>query len=147
LIKLLIFFDVKVDFDLDLMQQGQSLADLSSRMLMAFSKVLADLKPDLVLVHGDTSTTFIASLACYYMQIEVGHVEAGLRTGNIYSPWPEEGNRKMTGILAKYHFCPTTASKEKLLKQSFSDDHLYITGNTVIDTLYLTLDIIDKSSE
>jgi UDP-N-acetylglucosamine 2-epimerase (non-hydrolysing) len=128
-------FEIKPDFDLDIMKSDQTLPEVTSRILMELTKVLKDFKPDVVLVHGDTATTFSASLAAYYEQISVGHVEAGLRTGNIYSPWPEEANRKLTGALTKYHFVPTQASKENLLAENYSMENVYITGNTVIDAL------------
>ena len=113
-------FEIKADYDLNLMKAGQTLPKVTSRILMELTPVLKELKPDIVLVHGDTATTFAASLAAYYEQIAIGHVEAGLRTGNIYNPWPEEANRKLTGILTKYHFAPTQTSKENLLRENYS---------------------------
>lgn len=136
-------FKLSPDYDLDLMQSGQTLPQLTSRILLELTPVLVEFKPDVVLVHGDTATTFAASLTAYYQQIKVGHVEAGLRTGNIYSPWPEEANRKLTGQLTKYHFAPTEKSKENLVKESFQQEHIYITGNTVIDALLMVKEQIE----
>lgn len=130
-------FEIIPDYDLNLMKSGQTLNEVTSRILIELKAVLLEYKPDLILVHGDTATTFAASLAAYYEQINVGHVEAGLRTGNIYSPWPEEGNRKLTGALAKYHFAPTETSKDNLLKEGYSSDSIFVTGNTVIDALLM----------
>jgi UDP-N-acetylglucosamine 2-epimerase (non-hydrolysing) len=128
-------FEIKPDYDLSLMRVGQTLPEVTGRILLELTTVLKDFKPDVVLVHGDTATTFAASLASYYEQIAVGHVEAGLRTGNIYSPWPEEANRKLTGALARYHFAPTPASRENLLSENYEAKNIYVTGNTVIDAL------------
>ena len=136
-------FAIEPDYDLDLMQPGQTLNDVTARILLELKPVLADFKPDVVLVHGDTATTFAASLAAYYEQIDIGHVEAGLRTGNIYSPWPEEGNRKLTGALTKYHFAPTATSKQNLLNENHSPEHISVTGNTVIDALLMVKEKID----
>ena len=133
-------FGVRPDYDLNVMKKGQSLSELTSRIITGMETVLEDFNPDIVLVHGDTSTTFAASLAAYYKQIEVGHVEAGLRTGNLYSPWPEEANRKLTGCIAKYHFAPTDLAKNNLLKEGISDDCIYVTGNTVIDALLMVVE-------
>ncbi len=127
-------FDIIPDYDLDVMKTGQSLNGLTSHILTGMRPVLRDFQPDVVLVHGDTSTTFAVSLAAYYEQIAIGHVEAGLRTGNIYSPWPEEANRKLTGVLATYHFSPTESARDNLLKEGYVDN-IYVTGNTVIDAL------------
>ncbi|MGB0937625.1 MAG: non-hydrolyzing UDP-N-acetylglucosamine 2-epimerase [Colwellia sp.] len=137
-------FEIIPDYDLDLMRAGQTLNDVTSRILIELKPVLQEFKPDVVLVHGDTATTFAASLAAYYEQIPVGHVEAGLRTGNIYSPWPEEGNRKLTGTLTKYHFAPTEASKQNLLTENHPETDIYITGNTVIDALLMIKNKIDN---
>ena len=134
-------FDISPDYDLNLMKAGQTLPEVTSRILLELTPVLKEFKPDVVLVHGDTATTFAASLASYYEQIAVGHVEAGLRTGNIYSPWPEEGNRKLTGALADLHFAPTETSKQNLLKENVDPNKIVVTGNTVIDAL---LDVVDK---
>ena len=138
-------FEITPDYDLNLMMSGQTLNDVTARILLELKPVLQEFKPDVVLVHGDTATTFAASLAAYYEQIAVGHVEAGLRTGNIYSPWPEEGNRRLTGALTKYHFAPTQNSKENLLKENFNPDCIEVTGNTVIDALLLVKDKIDAN--
>ncbi|MGS2716935.1 non-hydrolyzing UDP-N-acetylglucosamine 2-epimerase [Eionea flava] len=133
--QVLMLFKITPNYDLNLMKAGQTLPEVTSRILTELTPVLKEFKPDVVLVHGDTATTFAAGLAAYYEQIAVGHVEAGLRTGNIYSPWPEEGNRKLTGALAKYHFAPTENSKQNLLNENCLNDSIYITGNTVIDAL------------
>lgn len=138
-------FEITPDYDLNLMKSGQTLNDVTARILLELKSVLQEFKPDVVLVHGDTATTFAASLAAYYEQIAVGHVEAGLRTGNIYSPWPEEGNRRLTGALTRYHFAPTQNSKENLLKENFNPDNIDVTGNTVIDALLLVKDKIDAN--
>ncbi|MGO2160109.1 MAG: non-hydrolyzing UDP-N-acetylglucosamine 2-epimerase [Vibrio toranzoniae] len=138
-------FEITPDYDLNLMKSGQTLNDVTARILLELKPVLQEFKPDVVLVHGDTATTFAASLAAYYEQIAVGHVEAGLRTGNIYSPWPEEGNRRLTGALTRYHFAPTQNSKENLLKENFNPDSIEVTGNTVIDALLLVKDKIDAN--
>ncbi|EKM21641.1 non-hydrolyzing UDP-N-acetylglucosamine 2-epimerase [Vibrio sp. HENC-03] len=136
-------FEIKPDYDLNLMRAGQSLNDVTARILLELKSVLQEFKPDVVLVHGDTATTFAASLAAYYEQIPVGHVEAGLRTGNIYSPWPEEANRKLTGALTQYHFAPTETSQNNLLKENFKKESISVTGNTVIDALLLIKEKID----
>lgn len=130
-------FDITPDYDLNLMKAGQTLPQITSRILLELTPVLQEYKPDVVLVHGDTATTFAASLAAYYEQIAVGHVEAGLRTGNIYSPWPEEANRKLTGALTQYHFAPTETSKANLLAENNSEFSISVTGNTVIDALLM----------
>jgi UDP-N-acetylglucosamine 2-epimerase (non-hydrolysing) len=135
-------FEITPDYDLNLMKTGQTLNDVTSRILQELKPVLQEFKPDIVLVHGDTATTFAASLAAYYEQIDVGHVEAGLRTGNIYSPWPEEANRRLTGVLTKYHFAPTETSKQNLLKENFDPSDITVTGNTVIDALLMVKDKI-----
>lgn len=128
-------FAITPDYDLNIMKAGQTLPEITSRILMEITLVLKSFKPNIVLVHGDTATTFAASLAAYYEQIKVGHVEAGLRTGNIYSPWPEEGNRKLTGAIADLHFAPTETSKQNLLKENIDPESIIVTGNTVIDAL------------
>lgn len=130
-------FDIVPEHDLDIMQPGQSLTDITSRIMHGIAPVLAQVKPDLVLVHGDTSTTFAASLAAYYQRIPVGHVEAGLRTGNIYSPWPEEINRRLTGVIAAQHFAPTAVARANLLAEGVAADAICVTGNTVVDALLL----------
>ena len=134
-------FEITPDYDLNIMKAGQVLPEITSRILMEITPVLKSFKPSIVLVHGDTATTFAASLAAYYEQIQVGHVEAGLRTGNIYSPWPEEGNRKLTGAIADLHFAPTETSKQNLLQENIDPEKIIVTGNTVIDAL---LDVIKK---
>jgi UDP-N-acetylglucosamine 2-epimerase (non-hydrolysing) len=134
-------FEITPDYDLNLMKPGQDLTDITCGILQGLKPVLSEFKPDYVLVHGDTATTLSTTLASYYQQIKVGHVEAGLRTGNIYSPWPEEGNRKLTGAIADLHFAPTDISKQNLLQENVDADKIIVTGNTVIDAL---LDVIDK---
>jgi UDP-N-acetylglucosamine 2-epimerase (non-hydrolysing) len=140
-------FDIQPDFDLDLMKPGQTLPGLTSSILLGMSSVYDRFKPDVVLVHGDTATTFATALSAYYQQIPVGHVEAGLRTGDIYSPWPEEANRKLTGAITKYHFAPTETSQQNLLNESVPQDHIFVTGNTVIDALFLANEIIENKQE
>lgn len=132
-------FDITPDYDLNIMSPGQTLYDVTDRALLGLKSVLEEAKPDVVLVHGDTTTTFAGALASFYQEIPVGHVEAGLRTGNIYSPFPEEMNRKLTGSLATYHFAPTSSSESNLVKENINQDHLYVTGNTVIDALATTV--------
>nr|WP_136251680.1 UDP-N-acetylglucosamine 2-epimerase (non-hydrolyzing) [Ningiella ruwaisensis] len=139
--QVLSLFEIKPDYDLDIMTPGQDLTDVTGNILRGIKPILKEFSPDVVLVHGDTATTFATSLASYYQQIAVGHVEAGLRTGNIYSPWPEEANRKLTGAIATFHFAPTQTSKQNLLNESVSSDSITVTGNTVIDAL---LDVSDK---
>lgn len=128
-------FNIRPDFDLDLMQQGQDLTDITSRVLIGMRDVFAKWKPDLVLVHGDTTTTLATSLASYYQKIRVAHIEAGLRTGDIYSPWPEEVNRKVASAICDLHFAPTHLSKQNLINEGISSEKIFITGNTVIDAL------------
>lgn len=140
-------FELTPEYDLDLMQPGQDLYDITSRALLGLKDVLAKAKPDLVLVHGDTTTTFSASLAAFYQKIPVGHVEAGLRTGDIYSPWPEEINRKLTGALTQLHFAPTEKSQQNLLAENISQDNIFVTGNSVIDALLQVVEIIETNSE
>ncbi len=130
-------FKIKPDFDLNIMKPGQSLSDITTLILKGMESVIAEFRPDAVLVHGDTTTTLATSLAALYQQIPVGHVEAGLRTGNLYSPWPEEANRKLTGALAKWHFAPTEKSRNNLLAESIPAQQVFVTGNTVIDALLL----------
>lgn len=139
-------FEIRPDFDLNIMKPGQDLYDVTSNVLLGIKPVLDEFEPDVVLVHGDTATTLASSLAAYYKQIDVGHVEAGLRTGNLYSPWPEEGNRKLTGALAKYHFAPTETSKHNLEIENINTNNITVTGNTVIDALYLVLNKIENDS-
>ena len=133
-------FDVKADYDLDIMSHGQTIVDVSNKVLNGVDKVIKDCNPDIVLVHGDTSTTLNAALAAFYNKIPIGHVEAGLRSGDIYSPFPEEVNRKLTGAIAKLHFAATESNKENLNKENIREN-IYITGNTVIDAL---LSVVDK---
>ena len=140
-------FDIKPDYDLNIMKQGQDLYDVTARVLTGMRDVLKEVKPDIVLVHGDTTTSTAAALAAFYQQIPVGHVEAGLRTHNIYSPWPEEMNRLLTGRLATYHFSPTPLSRNNLIKESVDDRNIIITGNTVIDALYWVVDKIKNNKE
>ena len=128
-------FEITPDYDLNIMKPGQSLSGITSEILTRIKPVLTEFQPDLVLVHGDTSTTFAATLAAYYQRIAVGHVEAGLRTGNIYSPWPEEANRRLTGALANLHLAPTELSRKNLLQEGVDQDTIHVTGNTVIDAL------------
>ncbi|MFP7412683.1 non-hydrolyzing UDP-N-acetylglucosamine 2-epimerase [Priestia filamentosa] len=132
-------FDVAPDYDLSIMKQRQTLFDVTINILEKMKEILEEVKPDVVLVHGDTSTTFVTSLACFYLQIPVGHVEAGLRTYNIYSPYPEEFNRQAVGIVAKYNFAPTEMSKENLLKEGKDPSSIFVTGNTAIDALRTTV--------
>jgi len=136
-------FDIKPDYDLNIMKPGQDLYDVTSNVLLGLKDVLDEFEPSLVFVHGDTTTTFSASLACFYKKIDIAHVEAGLRTNNIYSPWPEEGNRVLTSKLAKYHFAPTQMSKDNLLKENIDPNSVEVVGNSVIDAL---LDIVGKIS-
>lgn len=140
-------FEIEPDYDLDLMMPGQSLNEVTSRILLGMKHVFEEFKPDIVLVHGDTATTFAVSLAAYYEQIPVGHVEAGLRTGNIYSPWPEEANRRLTGVLTKLHFAPTTSSKKNLLEEKYKEEDIVVTGNTVIDALLMIKEKIEIDKE
>lgn len=128
-------FEIKPDFDLDLMQPGQSLTQLTARILAGMEEVFQSWRPDVVLVHGDTTTTMATSLAAFYQQIAVGHVEAGLRTGNIYSPWPEEMNRKIAGAISTIHFAPTEKARANLLREGIAPEAVHVTGNTVIDAL------------
>lgn len=133
-------FQIRPDYDLDIMSQGQTLYDITTRSLQGLKSVMEVEKPNLVLVHGDTTTTFAGALAAYYQQIPVGHVEAGLRTGNIYSPFPEEMNRKLTGAIAAIHFSPTMTARGNLLREGIDKDAIFVTGNTVIDALMTTVD-------
>lgn len=135
-------FEIEPDYDLNIMKPGQDLTDITCRILEGLKPVFADFKPDVVLVHGDTTTTMATSLAAFYQRIPVGHVEAGLRTGNLYSPWPEEANRTIAGHLAMYHFAPTDNSRNNLLRESINESHVFVTGNTVIDALLWVRDRI-----
>jgi UDP-N-acetylglucosamine 2-epimerase (non-hydrolysing) len=140
-------FEIVPDYDLNLMKAGQDLYDITANVLLGMKEVLSDFQPDVVLVHGDTTTTSATSLAAFYQKIKVGHVEAGLRTGDIYSPWPEEANRQITGVLSSYHFAPTKTSQENLLKENKRAEDIIVTGNTVIDALFLALDKIENSQD
>lgn len=135
-------FDIQPDYDLNIMKQGQDLYDVTSRVLLGLREVLKEARPDIVLVHGDTTTSTAAALAAFYAQIPVGHVEAGLRTHNIYSPWPEEMNRQLTGRIATWHFAPTPLSRQNLLAENVAEAQITVTGNTVIDALYWVVDKI-----
>ena len=140
--QVLTIFYIKPDYDLNIMKQGQDLYDVTARVLIGMRDVLKDVNPDVVLVHGDTTTSMAVALAAFYQQIPVGHVEAGLRTNDIYSPWPEEMNRQITGRIATYDFAPTLLSKKNLLKENVPEDKIIVTGNTVIDALYWVVDKI-----
>ncbi|EGF53189.1 UDP-N-acetylglucosamine 2-epimerase (non-hydrolysing) [Bacteroides clarus YIT 12056] len=140
-------FDIKPDYDLNIMKQGQDLYDVTSRVLLGMRDVLKNVKPDVVLVHGDTTTSTAAALAAFYQQVPVGHVEAGLRTHNIYSPWPEEMNRQITGRITTYNFAPTALSKQNLLAEGIKEEAITVTGNTVIDALYMVVDKIKNDKK
>lgn len=140
-------FDIRPDYDLNIMKQGQDLYDVTARVLTGMRDVLKKSRPDVVLVHGDTTTSTAAALAAFYQQIPVGHVEAGLRTHNIYSPWPEEMNRQITGRIATYHFAPTPLSRSNLLAEGVKETDITVTGNTVIDALYMVVDKIKKDEQ
>ena len=137
-------FEIRPDYDLNIMKQGQDLYDVTARVLIGMRDVLKEAQPDVVLVHGDTTTSTAAALAAFYQQIPVGHVEAGLRTHNIYSPWPEEMNRQITGRIATYHFSPTLLSRKNLLAEGVKEEQITVTGNTVIDALYMVVDKIKQ---
>ena len=140
-------FEITPDYDLNIMKQGQDLYDVTARVLTGLRDVLKESHPDIVLVHGDTTTSMAAALAAFYQQIPVGHVEAGLRTHNIYSPWPEELNRQLTGRIATYHFAPTPLSKRNLLAEGVVEKQIFVTGNSVIDALYWVVDKIKHSNK
>lgn len=140
-------FDIKPDYDLDLMKNSQTLEQLSSRILLAISEVLDEMMPDLVLVHGDTTTTSMVSLACFYKRIPIGHVEAGLRTGNLQAPWPEEFNRRLTGMLSTLHFAPTAKAAQNLNEEKIDLKNIEITGNTVIDALFQIKDFLKNNTK
>lgn len=140
-------FEIVPDYDLNIMKQGQDLYDITSRVLTGMRDVLKESRPDIVLVHGDTTTSTAAALAAFYQQIPVGHVEAGLRTHDIYNPWPEEINRQITGRIAAYHFAPTPLSRENLLKENIAPEKISVTGNTVIDALYRVIDKIKENND
>ena len=139
-------FDIKPDYDLDIMKPNQDLYDITSRVLLGMRDVLKEVQPDVVLVHGDTTTSTAAALAAFYQQIPVGHVEAGLRTHNIYSPWPEEMNRQITGRITTHHFAPTPLAKQNLLNENVKPEQIIVTGNTVIDALYMVVDKIKSDT-
>lgn len=145
--QVLTLFNIKPDYDLNIMQPGQGLTEITSRILLGLKPVLEEFKPDVVLVHGDTTTALSASLAAFYQQIPIGHVEAGLRTGDLLSPWPEEGNRRLTGDLAKWHFAPTALSRNNLLREGVDPGRITVTGNTVIDALFWVRELLQKSPE
>lgn len=140
-------FNIVPDYDLSLMHPGQTLTELTNKVISEMEKVFLDWRPDLILVHGDTTTAFASSLAAFYQQIPIGHVEAGLRSGNIYSPWPEEINRSLVGSMAALHFAPTIGAAENLLSENVSDENIIITGNTVIDALLETKERIDSDAK
>lgn len=140
-------FEIVPEYDLNIMKAGQDLYDITANVLLSIRDVLTDFAPDVVFVHGDTSTTFSTSLAAYYAKVKVGHIEAGLRTYDIYSPWPEEGNRQLTGVLANYHFAPTAQSQQNLLKEGKDKNNIFVTGNTVIDALMYVVHRIDNQPE
>ena len=140
-------FEIKPDYDLNIMKQGQDLYDVTSRVLLGMRDVLQKVHPDVVLVHGDTTTSTASALAAFYQQVPVGHVEAGLRTHNIYSPWPEEMNRQITGRIATYDFAPTPLSRQNLLDEGVKEEYITVTGNTVIDALYMVVDKIKKDKK
>ncbi len=142
--QVLSLFELVPDVDLNIMKSGQNLTDVTVKILNSLKELFSSYYPDIILVHGDTATTFAASLSAYYHQIKVGHIEAGLRTGDIYSPWPEEANRKLTGAITNYHFAPTETAKENLLKENVPSQNIIVTGNTVIDALQF---VIDKTKQ
>jgi len=138
-------FEIKPDYDLNIMKPGQDLTDITANILLALRPILKEFKPDLLLVHGDTTTTLASALAAYYEKITVGHVEAGLRTGNLYAPWPEEMNRSLVGRIAQLHFAPTTSAQDNLLREGIDPQKIFVTGNTVIDALLETVHKIDTN--
>jgi UDP-N-acetylglucosamine 2-epimerase (non-hydrolysing) len=140
------FFSISPEHDLDIMGRATSLPEITAEVVTGVSRILEQVRPDLVLVHGDTNTTMSASLAAYYQQIPVGHVEAGLRTGNLFSPWPEEANRKLAGTLAQIHFAPTRIARDNLLSEGVKNSSIHVTGNTVIDALFLAQGLIEKDA-
>lgn len=145
--QVLAIFDIQPDYDLNIMKQGQNLYDVTSRVLLGMRDVLREAQPDIVLVHGDTTTSTAAALAAFYQQIPVGHVEAGLRTHNIYSPWPEEMNRQITGRITTHHFAPTPLAKQNLLNENVREEQIIVTGNTVIDALYMVVEKMKNDAE
>jgi UDP-N-acetylglucosamine 2-epimerase (non-hydrolysing) len=145
--QILSYFNIKIDYSLDIMKPNQSLFDITSSILLKLKPIIEETNPNYVIVHGDTTTSFAASLSAYYLQVKVVHVEAGLRTNNIYSPWPEEINRRLTSMIANLHLAPTLLAKENLLKEGKTENQIYVTGNTVIDTLLYTKNIIETNPE
>ncbi len=145
--QVLSIFSIRPDYDLNIMRAGQDLSDITARVILEMRQVLLDCRPDMVLVHGDTTTAMAAGLAAFYARIPVGHVEAGLRTSDIYSPWPEEMNRRMVGRLAELHFAPTAISRDSLLSEGVTPDNVYVTGNTVIDALFDVSDRLNNNRE
>lgn len=145
--QVLSLFGITPDFDLDIMREGQDLTDVTASVLRGMNRVIADSRPDRILVHGDTTTTLASSLAAYYQRVPVGHVEAGLRTGDIYSPWPEEINRKLTAGVADMHFAPTQTARENLLREGVSADCITVTGNTVVDALFASCQKLDEDAQ
>ncbi|MBE0469748.1 MAG: UDP-N-acetylglucosamine 2-epimerase (non-hydrolyzing) [Methyloprofundus sp.] len=145
--QVLVLFAIKPDYDLDIMKQNQGLTGITCSILLGLEPILQEFCPDRILVHGDTSTTFAASLAAYYQKIPVGHVEAGLRTHNIYSPWPEEANRKLTAVLTDLHFAPTSAARDNLLQENIAEKNIIVTGNTVIDALQHVQESIKSNTQ
>lgn len=144
--QVLALFDIKPDYDLDIMSNKQTLSSVTCAILEKLQTVIDEYKPTTIFVHGDTATTLASSLAAYYNQIDIAHIEAGLRTHNIYSPWPEEGNRKLTGAIAKYHFAPTESTKQNLLNENIDEQTIYVTGNSVIDALLLACKKIENNT-
>jgi UDP-N-acetylglucosamine 2-epimerase (non-hydrolysing) len=140
-------FDIRPDFDLNLMRPGQTLAGITSAVIDGVTRILESTRPDLVLIHGDTTTTFAAALACFYCRIPIGHVEAGLRTGNLHAPWPEEMNRLFTGRLASFHFAPTPAARDNLIREGVTNGTIWVTGNTVIDALMGVVERLKSDDE
>lgn len=140
-------FEIKPDYDLDIMKQGQDLFDITSKVILNLKKILEKSAPDIVFVHGDTTTTLATSIASFYKKIKIAHIEAGLRTNNIYSPWPEEANRRLTSVITNYHFAPTQLSKKNLLNENISESRIIVTGNTVIDALLLVKEKIKTSTK
>lgn len=145
--QILNFFQINADFDLDISKNSQSLFDVSSRIIALMNEVLEDAKPDIVLVHGDTLTTLSGALSAYFKKIPIGHVEAGLRTHDMLAPWPEEGNRRMVGVLTNIHFAPTKSSRENLLSENICDETIHVTGNTVVDALLMASNLRKKKPE
>ena len=137
--QVLSLFDLNPNFDLNIMKSGQDLTDITTNILEGLKELFVNYQPDMVVVHGDTTTTFATSLACFYKKIKVAHIEAGLRTGDLYSPWPEEANRKLTGVLTTLHFAPTEQSKNNLVSENVDSNKIFVTGNTVIDSMFMIL--------